>query len=218
MVVENTLFSDVMMPEKDGFELTQMLKNAPRTSHTPIILLTAKADIQSRLEGLERGADAYLPKPFNRAELLIRIRKLPELRQKLQAHYLALAGGQLSAEARTAGAPATERQEDAFVLKAHSIVQAHLSDPEFPLGDFCRELAISRSQAHRKLTALTGYSPNQFIRFVRLAEAKSLLLNSGLTISEVAYEVGFADPGYFSRVFKKEFGGAPSAYAKQERQ
>lgn len=215
-IVPDLVISDVMMPEMDGFEVCHTLKRDTRTSHIPVILLTARADIDSRLEGLERGADAYLPKPFNKEELLIRIRKLLELREKLQARYLALAVGQTGVATEKDSSPSTEKQEDEFVLKARSIIENHLDDVSFSLEGFCRELAMSRSQAHRKLTALTGYAPSQFIRYVRLSKAKVLLLDPERTISEVAYATGFADPGYFTRVFKKEFGVTPSEYVERK--
>ncbi|MCO6489321.1 MAG: helix-turn-helix domain-containing protein [Phaeodactylibacter sp.] len=211
-LVPDLIVSDVMMPEKDGFELAQMLKNDPRTSHIPIILLTAKADLASRLEGLERGADAYLPKPFYKEELLVRSRKLLELRRTLQAHYLSMAAGGTAPPAPS-GSPA-EQVENAFVLQVRAIVEAHLTSVDFTVEQLAREVFMSRSQLHRKLTALTGYSANRFVRYIRLSKARELLKDPSLAISSIAYDSGFTDPVYFARVFKQEFGVTPTEYRR----
>jgi signal transduction histidine kinase/ligand-binding sensor domain-containing protein/DNA-binding response OmpR family regulator len=201
------IISDVMMPGKDGFEVCRILKQDERSSHIPIILLTARADQDSKVEGLERGADAYLAKPFDKAELLVRMRKLLELRKRLQTHYAALAqqGGQGDAWAR-------KEPENAFVLRIRRLVENHLSDPGFTIGQLCREALMSHSQLHRKLTALTGYSAARFMRLVRLTKAKELLPDRELTIAEIAFDCGFPDPVYFGKVFKAEFGQTPSGF------
>ncbi|MCB0535689.1 MAG: response regulator, partial [Saprospiraceae bacterium] len=151
MAIENIpdlIITDVMMPIKDGFEVCHTLKTDERTSHIPIIMLTAKADMDSKIEGLERGADAYLAKPFNKEELLVRVKKLLELREKLQKHYLSIAGsntaGQLVEESPEAPTP-----EDQFVLKLREVVDAHLDDFDFTVEQFCREVAMSHSQLLR---------------------------------------------------------------------
>jgi YesN/AraC family two-component response regulator len=213
--VPDLIISDVMMPYKDGFEVCDTLKNDERTSHIPIIMLTAKADIQSKLEGLERGADAYLPKPFHKEELLLRIRKLLELRQKLQQHYLSLAGFTEAPDERVI--PNVDQIEDYFVIKARKVVETHLSDFDFNVEELCKEMMLSHSQIHRKLSALTGLSANKFIRYVRLNKAKELLQNSETTITAVAFDTGYNDPNYFGRVFKKEFGMTPQEWQKIEK-
>lgn len=213
-LVPDIIISDVMMPEKDGMEVTKILKEDERTSHIPIVLLTAKADMESKLEGLERGADAYLAKPFNKEELLIRLRKLLELRQKLQQYYRSLASKEVTTDQSEDISP-QRKVEDAFVLKVRSIIEDHLIDYKFNVQILSREVGVSRAQLHRKLTALTGYSANRFIRFIRLSKAKELLRNQELTITAVAYDTGFNDPDYFIRVFRKELGETPGQYQKR---
>jgi signal transduction histidine kinase/ligand-binding sensor domain-containing protein/DNA-binding response OmpR family regulator len=209
--IPDLILSDVMMPEMDGYELCKTLKNDVRTSHIPVILLTAKADVDSRLEGLDCGADAYLPKPFEPRELSLRIRKLLELRQKMQAHYIALATGQPMYPAGIS--PQTiETKEGAFVQKIRDIIEQHLDNTQFSTEELGKQTAMSRSQLHRKLTALTGLSPNHFIRHIRLKNAQRRLLETEETIAEIAYAMGFSDPGYFTRVFKQEFGMAPGEW------
>lgn len=214
-VVPDIIISDVMMPEADGYELCRRLKTDPRTSHIPVILLTARADMGSRLEGLEEGADAYLAKPFHPDELLVRVRKLLEGRENLQAHYLALAGGRAQESNQAPGSQ--ETREHQFVAKLRRVVEDHLADPELSVEILCREIAMSHSQLHRKLKALTGYSTTQFVRYIRLTKARRLLEDSDLSISEIAYDTGFTDPGYFSRVFRQEFGVSPTAFRKNPR-
>ncbi len=206
---------DVMMPFKDGFEVCKTLKNDERTSHIPIIMLTAKADLDSKLEGLECGADAYLMKPFHKEELLLRIKKLLELRQQLQQHYRSLAVFTEGADTSHSEDKIVNSLENAFVIKVRKIVEAHLTDYNLDAEKLSRALTLSRSQVHRKLSALTGLSATSFIRYVRLVKAKELLLNSGFSITAIAYDSGFNDPAYFSRVFKQEFGVTPQAWREE---
>jgi len=204
-LIPDLIVSDVMMPRMNGFELCDALKKDERSSHIPIILLTAKGDMDSRLEGLQKGADAYLIKPFQKEELLIRIQNLLALRRSLQAHYFALA----TRDTSEAPAPA---EENAFVLKVRAIVEAHLDDHHLDVVRLCREVGMSNSALHRKLTALTGHSANHFIRRIRLSKACTMLHDPEQTIAVVAYECGFNDPVYFARVFKQEFGLTPSEW------
>lgn len=205
--VPDLIVSDVMMPQKDGFEVVQTLKNDERTSHIPIVLLTARADVESRIAGLRRGADAYLAKPFHQEELLVTLANLLDLRQKLQARYNK---ADLALSPQPAADTADLTLEDAFVQKVRTAILERLSDPDLNVESLCRSLAMSQSQLHRKITALTGKNAVQHIRSMRLARAKELLESGQQNISEVAYEVGFRDPKYFSRVFTEEFGVAPS--------
>lgn len=198
--IPDIIISDVMMPELDGFELCKILKQEERSSHIPIILLTAKADMKSKLEGLEYGADAYLTKPFHKSELDIRLRKLIELRRKLQRKYN---------QANFESEPATEK-EDAFVLKVRELVLTHLDDSQFSIEALSDALHMSRIHLHRKLKALTGKPTSHFIRQIRLHEGYRLLKVGELNVSEVAYTVGFSDPAYFSKLFSQEFGHPPS--------
>lgn len=205
--IPDIIISDVMMPVKDGFAVTQFLKNDDRTSHIPIILLTAKADAESRLIGLTRGADAYLAKPFDKKELLIWLEQLILLRKKLQARYAQYSIPQPTDDIGL-------RIEDKFLEKINSIIETHMEKPEFGVDELCRAIGISRPQLFRKLKALTDKSIVAYLRSIRLHKAKELLQAGELNISEVAYEVGFNDPLYFSRVFSREFGFPPTTLLK----
>ncbi len=208
--IPQIIISDVMMPTVDGFEVCQTLKEDIRTSHIPIILLTAKADMSSKLTGLRGGADDYLTKPFDKKELLIRLQNLLQQRKRLQQYYLSLATG---AKIESASQKRND-QEDLFICQLRSIIEAHLDDPAFSVSNLCHEVGISHAQLHRKTTALIGHSTNHLIRSIRLSKAKELLKESTMNISEIAYETGFSDPAYFTRVFRKEFGITPSRYKK----
>ena len=214
-IIPDLIITDVMMPFVDGFELCRQLRNDERTSHIPIIMLTAKADIESKMEGLEKGADAYIEKPFNREELLIRIKKLLELRQNLQQYYLNKAGlNNYSAK----GAITVEEEisdlqiEDEFVKKLRQAIEQHLTETNFTVEQLCKLVFMSHSQLHRKLAALTGCSPNKFIRIIRLNKAKELLKNPDNTIASIAMDCGYNDPGYFARVFKQEYEVTPQEW------
>ena len=206
-IVPDLILSDVMMPEKDGFEVVETLKKDERTSHIPIVLLTARADVESRIAGLERGADDYLAKPFHRDELLIRIRNLLESRRRLRERYASL----LPPE------PTDDKGlqiEDAFLLRIRGIVEERLSDSSFEIDQLARLAGMSRSQLFRKVKALTGQSPSLFIRAIRLQRGKELLETTEMNVSEVAYEVGFSTPAYFSDAFTETYGVRPSQLKK----
>ncbi|MBK7407113.1 MAG: response regulator [Saprospirales bacterium] len=205
--IPDLIISDVMMPEQDGFELCRTLKSDFRTSHIPIILLTAKADTESTITGLEQGADAYVTTPFNSQELLTRVRKLIELRHSLREKYRTMA---------LSGAPklAPSNHDEAFLKTLMTTLENHMGEEDFHAGELSQSMGINRVQLFRKLKALTGQSASDIVRSFRLNKAKSLLTETDLHISEIAYEVGFKDPAYFSRVFFKEFGMAPSALRK----
>ncbi len=208
--IPDIIISDVMMPEKDGFEVLQFLKNDERTSHIPIILLTAKADVTSKLEGLKRGADAYLAKPFHSEELLLRCRKLVELRKVLQSRYANVVS--INSEATLELESETIQIEDAYILKINKIIQEHISDAQFGVNELTRHLGSSRSQVFRKLKALTGKSITLYIRSYRLQRAKYLLETTDLNVSEIAYDVGYSNLSYFSRSFQEEFGCSPKKF------
>lgn len=203
--IPDLIITDVMMPEKDGFEVCATLKSDERSSHIPIIMLTAKADLPSKLIGLEKGADAYLSKPFEKQELLLRLRKLLELRQRLQAYY----SGQPS-EIKTI--PATASVENAFLEKLKTLVEKRIGDPKLSVQDLSKGLLVGQTQLYRKLKALTGKTPTQFIHSIRLKKAVELLKTTNLNISEIAYDLGYNDPNYFSRMFRKEFGKSPGDF------
>lgn len=205
--VPDLIISDVMMPEKDGFEVCETLKTDQRTSHIPIVLLTARADDDSRIQGLSHGADAYLPKPFQREELFVRLAKLLEIRQNLRDRY--------QGSVMITPEPSEPfQQEDAFLKKVRETVEANLNE-SYNIPALCQLLGISRTNLHRKLKALTGDSSTIFIRRIRLNRATELLQNSELNITEIAYEVGFNDSGYFSKSFIHEFGLTPRDYREK---
>lgn len=205
-MIPDIIISDVMMPEKDGFQVCEALKYDERTSHIPIVLLTAKATVGDRITGLTRGADAYMAKPFHREELLATLKGLIELRQKLQRRYAQV----------TAAAPhstdAALQIEDTFLQKLQKVVGEQFAEPAFSVENLCRAMTMSQPQLHRKLTALTGQNATQFIRRYRMEKALELLRAGENRISEVAYAVGFDDPKYFSRVFAETFGVPPSSW------
>ena len=204
--IPDIIISDVMMPEMDGFELCKKLKDDYRTSHIPIILLTAKADIPSRIEGLETGADAYIVKPFNQRELLVRMQKLLELRRRLFQRYTTGKSLEFSSD------PVIQK-EDRFFQKLNEIVQNNLGDEFFNIQILCNEMAMSKSQLYRKFNALTNLSAAKYIRTLRMKKAKELLQTTSMNITEVGYEVGMKSVSAFSQIFKDEFGQSPSEFA-----
>lgn len=201
-LVPDIIITDVMMPMKNGFEVCEILKKDERTSHIPIVMLTAKADLKSKIEGLSTGADAYLSKPFEKDELLVRLRKLLELRHTLQAHYI----GKKPVEHLPLSSSPIESK---FLKTLKSVVEERISDDELSVEDLHKAVFLSHTQMYRKLKALTGQTPSQFIRSIRLRKSMELLKNPEMSISEISYEVGFSNPNYFSRMFKKEFGKVP---------
>ncbi|MGB5497688.1 MAG: two-component regulator propeller domain-containing protein [Maribacter sp.] len=208
-VLPDIIISDVMMPLMDGFEVCSILKEDTRTSHIPIILLTAKGIIEDRIKGLEQGADAYLVKPFEKAELLIRLARLLDIRKRLQKKY---SGALVSGRNDGTG---VVNKEESFLWKVESTILEHLDDENFSGNELARSLLLSRSQVHRKLKALTGMSTAIYIRFIRLQKANDLLQEAAnLSISEIAYKVGFTSPVYFSQIYKKTFGRSPSETRK----
>ncbi len=206
-LIPDIIISDVMMPEKDGYELCEILKKDIRTSHIPIVLLTAKADIDSKIFGLQKGADAYLAKPFNREELLVRLAQLIQLRSELQERF----GTALPPKAATTAKRAADqfKLETAFIQKVRKIILTHAKEEHFDTAQLCHILGMSNSQFYRKLKAVVGKSPALYIRSIRLQKANELLHTTNKTISEIAFEVGFKETTYFSSCFSKEFGMSP---------
>lgn len=215
--IPDLIISDVMMPVKDGYELTQRLKKDEKTSHIPIILLTAKAEKTDKIAGLERGADAYLYKPFDKKELLVRVEQLIALRQLLQQRYSGSASFNLE-KAKPPESPQAVDSialiEDAFLQKVNKVLEIYYADSEFEIPRLGQELAMSHSQLYRKIKALTGKSIAAYLRSYRLHKGRELLQSSDLTVSEVTYSVGFTDPSYFSRMYLEEFGIRPTQVRK----
>lgn len=203
--IPDLVISDVMMPEKDGIEVCNILKNDEKTSHIPIILLTAKSEETDKIKGLEVGADDYILKPFSIQQLLIRIQKLIELRKNLRIRY----SEKISI---TPNEIAVSSTDEKFLQKIQGIVDKDLADGDFSVQDFCKKLGMSRMQLHRKLTALTGLSTTAFIRDQRLRLALQRLNKSGESISEIAYAVGFSSPSYFIKCFKETYQMTPNEY------
>lgn len=206
-IIPDLIISDVMMPKIDGFSLCKKLKNDIRTSHIPIILLTALADQDSKLDGLDMGADAYLSKPFNTKELFVRINKLISLRKSLQRHYISIIRDKSLVQQDK-----NFNTEEKFINKVRRILEENLSNEDFGIHQLCETLAMSRSQLYRKFSSLTDLTVHQFIMTLKLQKAKELLLTSNMNVSEVAYDTGFKNISHFSRVFKKEFGHNPSRF------
>ncbi|MCB0837970.1 MAG: response regulator, partial [Bacteroidetes bacterium] len=200
-LIPDLIISDVMMPEMDGFAFTHAIRNHVNTSHIPLILLTARASLESRLEGLRRGADVYLTKPFSPQELVIRIHKLIEIRQLLQKRY------QTDIQEVTQD---TYQQEDEFIMNIKGYILENLDEPQLNGDHIGREFAMSRVHLHRKLKALTSLSTGEFVKKIRLNEAEKLLQEKKYNISEIAYQTGFSSLSHFSREFKKVYGKAPS--------
>ncbi len=208
--IPDLIVSDVMMPEKDGYQVCDTLKNDERTSHIPIILLTAKADASSKITGLRRGADAYLTKPFDKEEMLVRLEMLVERQKRMVAHF----SKNLLSENVQGETEEAIRVEDTFIQKVRQIVEAHYGDENFALPQLCQKIGMSRSQLFRKMQALSGASPSDFIRTYRLNKARTLLETTDLSVSEVAWQVGYKDLSHFSRSFQEAFGFVPSATGK----
>lgn len=213
-IVPDLIISDVMMPVMDGFTLCQRLKNDMRTSHIPIILLTARNEMSSRMEGLKAGADAYLGKPFNKEELFIRVDKLIALREQLRNSYQHLAREPMtfSSERELQKLPKSHLNnlEYTFMQRVTEVLEENLSDEQFGISNLCDSLGMSRSQLYRKFSALTDTSVNVFLRNLRLTKARKLLRSTDLNVSEVAYDTGFKSPSHFSRIYTERFGIPPS--------
>ncbi|MFD1142857.1 tetratricopeptide repeat protein [Larkinella insperata] len=202
------IISDWMMPEMDGAELCRRIKTDERTSHIPMIMLTALATQDNKLTGLETGADDYLTKPFDSRELLVRVQNLIESRRKLRERF----GRELRIGPTDI---AVTSADEKFLMRVMKIVEDNLGNSQFSAEEFGREAGLSRMQLHRKLTALTGQSAGDFIRVMRLKRAAQLLEGQAATVSEIAYEVGFNSLSYFSKVFREQFGVLPTEYANR---
>jgi YesN/AraC family two-component response regulator len=200
--IPDLIITDVMMPEKDGFTVTQELKQDPLTNHIPIIILTGKSSQESKLEGLETEAEAFLTKPFDAEELRLRIQGLLNNRNRLQEKF----SRRLLLES---GLVEVTSSDEAFLNEAAAIVEANLGDENFSIEKLAEALNISRSQAFRKIKALTNQSPSRFTRSIRLKRAKQLIEGRAGTIAEIAYSVGFSSPTYFSKCFKEQYGQLP---------
>ncbi len=200
-LIPDLIISDVMMPQKDGFELTEALRKNTGTSHIPLILLTAKTALESKIKGLKSGADLYLTKPFSPEELSIQVEKIINLRTILQQRY------QNNALAENKDA---FQQEDAFILKLRSFILKNIHDPDLNGDKIGGHFALSRVHLYRKLKALTNLSISEYVKNIRLEKAKELLKENKFNVSEVADMTGFSSVSLFSRSFKQAFGQSPT--------
>jgi signal transduction histidine kinase/DNA-binding response OmpR family regulator len=204
--IPDLVITDLMMPLMNGYEVCAGLKTNEKTSHIPVVILTAKADTDSRIAGLETRADAYLSKPFDQRELLATMENLIALRKQLQEKYNK---GNIWLSEKNA----MPSMEQVFLDKIKKAVEAHLDDESYSVDHLGDEIGLSRTQLHRKLKGLTGQGPGELIRAVRLRRAYELLKQKAGNVAEIAYMVGFGNPGNFSTSFSKHFGFPPSEAA-----
>lgn len=205
-IIPDVIICDVMMPEMDGFAVCKQLKTDRRTSHIPIMLLTAKATREDRLSGLSQGADAYLTKPFDKEELLVRLNNLSALSIRLR-HLITSSDTEQDLDE-------PGKRESMFLKEVKEVIESNLENEQFDTLHLCREVGMSRTQLHRKLKALTGISTASFIKSHRLSRAKYLLETTDLPIGTISLQVGYKDFSHFSRNFAREFGHPPSQLRK----
>ena len=201
----NLVVSDVMMPQMDGFELCKTIKSDLSYSHIPVVLLTAKTNIQSKIEGLELGADAYIEKPFSVEYLLANISSLIHNREKLRQTFA-------KSPFVAANTMALTKADEEFIWKLNDIIQANLHNPEFSMEDMADALKMSRSSFYRKIKGVLDLSPNEYLRLERLKQAAQLLKEGKSRVNEIFYTVGFNSPSYFSKCFLKQFGVLPKDF------
>ena len=206
--IPDLIISDIMMPKVDGLELTNRLKNDERTSHIPVILLTAKAGEEDQYEGLGTGADAYITKPFKMKLLETRVNKLIESRKLLRDRY----SQEVILKPKDIAITNIDEQ---FLERIQQVMDDKLTESSFSVQDFSKAVGMSRMQLHRKLKALTGLSASEFVRSQRLKLAANLLQTSNANVSEIGYQVGFNDPSYFTKCFKEAYAVSPTDYSKK---
>jgi DNA-binding response OmpR family regulator len=211
--VPDLIVSDVMMPVMNGLEFCQHVKKDGISSHIPVILLTARALEKHQIEGYESGADAYITKPFSPELLLARIDNLLQSRHQLKDLWSVKPATEPATPA-TAAASVPTPIEDAFISRFKKIVEERLADSNLSVEELAADMGLSRVQLYRKVKALTGNTPVDLLRKARLAQAQRLLQESTLSVSEIAYQVGFASPSYFTKCYKDEFGTVPGEARK----
>jgi len=205
--------SDVMMPEMDGFTMLRLIKTNMNISHIPVVMLTSKSDVANRLEGLEKGADAFLAKPFDMDELHVIINNLISKNLRLKGKF---SGTQQQkdkvVETKVKG------NDELLMERIMKVVNDHLADSDFNVEVLTKEVGISRAQLHRKMKEMTGLPISEFIRNIRLEQAVRLLKEQKINVTQVAYTVGFSNLAHFSTVFRKQFGVSPTEYIEQNMQ
>ncbi|MFN8346899.1 MAG: response regulator [Spirosomataceae bacterium] len=207
--VPDMVISDLMMPRMDGFEFCKQLKSDEKTSHIPVVMLTAKATLEDRLEGFELGADEYLTKPFNAAEIKARVRNLIKIREKLRELFRQAVIELKPTEVKV------NAMDKVFIQKAKAVIDKHISESEFDVAQFAEEMNMAPVQLRRKLKALTDQTAIEFVRHYRLQRAADLLTQKAGTVSDIAFGVGFENLSYFARVFQEKYGVLPSEYPPQ---
>ena len=210
--IPDLIISDVMMPVMDGNELCGKIKKDERTSHIPVILLTARASKESRMEGLETGADDFITKPFDGDELQVRVKNLIDQRMRLSAVLERKIQKSTSDSKPDFEDSGITSMDEKFLQNVFIILEEHYADPQFNAIVFSKAVGLSRMQLHRKISALTRHSPGDFIRTYRLNVAAQLLRKKSGTVAEIAYDVGFNSPSYFAECFRKQFGQRPSEF------
>jgi signal transduction histidine kinase/ligand-binding sensor domain-containing protein/AraC-like DNA-binding protein len=201
------IICDIVMPEMNGIEVTKKLKSDFQTSHIPILLLTAINSDEKKFEATQAGADEYMTKPFSVKYLLAKVFKLIEQRELLRKRF--------SSEAAPINYSICKTDKDkVFLEKVNAIAEKQIINPDFSIDDFAKNVGLGRTVFYKKLKGITGYTPNEFIRIIRLKKSVELLSSGEFTVSEVAHKVGMNDPFYFSRCFKAQFGQSPSIYNK----
>jgi len=203
------IISDVMMPVMDGIELCSKIKNDIRLSHIPVILLTAKGEVEHKIEGYESGADEYISKPFNLKLLMVRINNIIRQRNELRVAFRK----QIVVEPTKLTVTTLDEQ---LLKKCVELIEANIADPDFNVDELCRGVGLSRPAVYKKVKSLTGLSVVEFIRSIRLKRAAQLLAQDKSSISDVMYQVGFNNRSYFSLRFKEEFGCNPNEYEVEE--
>ena len=206
--IPDLIISDIMMPKMDGYQLCKEIKTNIKTNHIPVILLTAKASLDDKLEGLETGADDYLIKPFNTDELKARVKNLINVRQKMREKFQA----EMIIKPAEIVVPSNQK---VFIEKLTNIIEKNIADENFSVEIMSEEIGMSRSQLHRKLKALSNQTPSEFIRVFRLKRATDLIKQDAGNIAEIAYKVGFSSQAYFTKLFQEQFGLTPSEFRKQ---
>jgi signal transduction histidine kinase/DNA-binding response OmpR family regulator len=208
-MIPDLVISDVMMPEMDGYTFCKKIKSNDKTNHIPVILLTAKASTEDKLEGLELGADDYLIKPFNPDELKLRVRNLIRIREELRQKFTS----EMVLKPAEVIVPSSQVQ---FMERVKSIIEANMEKENFGVDKLADEAGMSRSQLHRKLKAITNQSTTEFIRNFRLQRAAQLILQDAGSMSEIAYKVGFNSQAYFNKSFQELYGCSPTEYKRQQ--
>ncbi len=209
--IPDLIISDVMMPNMDGYEMCKLVKEDEKTNHIPIILLTANAQTEQRIEGLKAGADSYIPKPFHLEHLITRIQKLLELRSKLKQKYLSLSG-EMTLEEIDFNA-----EDKSFLKNIDAIIEENLSNSELSVKDIESSLGYSRMQLYRKLKSITDLSAVEYIRNYRLKKAVEMMHSTNLRVTEIVFSVGFTSASYFGKCFRQKYGKTPTDFVKDAR-